>query len=67
MARPRKYTFSLSDLEGFEEIRMELESRRELYDFDIGNAVVTLKQRKQSYTAQPENLKNALASQSQMG
>lgn len=62
MARPRKYTFPLSDLEGFEEIRLELESKPELDDFDIENAVITLKQRKQSYTAQPENLKNALAS-----
>lgn len=35
MARPRKYTFPLSELEGFEEIRLELESKPELDDFDI--------------------------------
>lgn len=62
MARPRKYTFPLSELEGFEEIRLELESKPELDDFDIDTAVITLKQRKQPYTAQPENLKKALAS-----
>lgn len=62
MARPRKYTFPLSDLEGFEKIRLELESNPELDGFDIENAVITLKQRKQSYTAQPENLKRAIVS-----
>lgn len=62
MARPRKYTIPLSELDGFEEVRLELESKPELDDFDIGSAVITLKQRKQSYTAQPENLKKALAS-----
>src|SRR5690554_2744923 len=62
MARPRKYTFPLSDLEGFEKIRLELESKPELNGFDIENAVITLKQRKQSYAAQPENLKRALVS-----
>jgi len=62
MARPRKYTFPISELEGFEEIRLELESRPELDDFDIETAVITLKQRKQPYTAQPENLKKALTS-----
>lgn len=35
MARPRKYTFPLSDLEGFEKIRLELESNPELDGFDI--------------------------------
>jgi len=35
MARPRKYTFPLSDLEGFEKIRLELESKPDLDDFDI--------------------------------
>ena len=62
MARPRKYTFPLSDLEGFEKIRLELESNPELDGFDIENAVITLKQRKQSYTAQPENLKRPFVS-----
>lgn len=62
MARPRKYTFPLSDLEGFEEIRFELASRPELDDFDIETAVITLKQRKQPYTAQPENLEKSLES-----
>jgi len=62
MARPRKYTFPLSELGGFEEIRLELESKPELDDFDIETAVITLKQRKQPYTAQPENLEKALTS-----
>lgn len=62
MARPRKYTFPISDLEGFDKIRLELESKPELDDFDIETAIITLKQRKQSYTAQPENLKRALVS-----
>ena len=62
MARPRKYTFPLSDLRGFEDVRLELKSNPELDGLDIENAVITLKQRKQSYTAQPENLKRALVS-----
>jgi len=62
MARPRKYTFPLSDLEGFEKIRLELESKPELDGFDIENGIITLKQRKQSYIAQPENLKRAIVS-----
>lgn len=62
MARPREYTFPLSDLEGFEEIRLELESKPELNDFAIRSAVITLKQRKQSYIAHPENLTRALVS-----
>lgn len=62
MARPRKYTIPLSELEEFEEVRLELESKPELDDFDIGSAFITLKQRKQSYIAQPENLIKAFAS-----
>ena len=62
MARPRKYTFPLSDLEGFEKIRLELESNPGLGGFDIENGIITLKQRKQSYIAQPENLKRAIVS-----
>lgn len=62
MARPRKYTFPLSELDCFEDIRLELQSKPELDGFDIDTAVITLKQRKQPYTAQPENLEKALAS-----
>lgn len=54
MPRLRKYILSLSDQESFKEVRSELQSKAELDDFDIQTAVITLKQRKQSYTAQPE-------------
>ena len=60
MPRPRKKTFPLSQLHCFENVLSELHSIAELDDFDVENAILTFKQRKQPYTAKPENLENAL-------
>ncbi len=62
MPRPRKHILPLSELDCFEEIRSELQSKPELDDFDIDSAVITLKQHKTPYSAKPGNLEKAFAS-----
>ncbi|HCM21941.1 MULTISPECIES: hypothetical protein [Proteiniphilum] len=59
---PANIPFPFPNWEDLKKLRLELESKPELDDFDIETAVITLKQRKQPYTAQPENLEKALAS-----
>lgn len=60
MPRPRKKTFPLSDLKCFDTILAELQSMPEFEDFDIENAVISIKQRKPAYTAKPENIETAI-------
>lgn len=60
MARPRKKTLPLSDLKCFDTILSELQSLPEFEDFDIENAILTVKQRKQPYTAKPETIETAI-------
>lgn len=60
MARPRKKTFPLSDLKCFDTILAELQSMPEFEDFDIGNAIVSIKQCKPKYTAKSENIETAI-------
>lgn len=60
MPRPRKKNLPLSDLKCFDTILSELQSMPEFEDFDIENAILTVKQRKQPYTAKPENIETAI-------
>ncbi|RNC64465.1 hypothetical protein [Proteiniphilum sp. X52] len=60
MARPRRKTFLLSELKSFDTIVSELKSMPEFEDFDIENAVVSIKQRKPKYTAKSENIETAI-------
>ncbi|WP_436417579.1 hypothetical protein KCV26_15635 [Petrimonas sulfuriphila] len=60
MARPRIKTLPLSDLKCFDTIVLELKSMPEFEDFDIGNAIVSIKQRKPVYTAKPESIETAI-------
>lgn len=60
MPRPRKKTFPLSDLKCFDTILAELQSMPEFEDFDIGNAIVSIKQCKPKYTAKSENIETAI-------
>lgn len=60
MPRPRKKTFSVSQLACFDTLLSEMATMPELVDFDIETAVITVKQRKPDYTPKPENIKNAI-------
>lgn len=60
MPRPRKKTFSVSQLACFDTVLSELGSMPDLIDFDIETAVITVKQRKPDYTPKPENIKTAI-------
>ena len=60
MARPRKLTLSISDLKCFNTIVSELETMETLNNFNIDEAILTVKERKQPYTAKPENIASAL-------
>ena len=60
MARPRKKTLPLSNLKCFDTIVLELKSMPEFEDFDIENAIISIKQRKPVYIAKPENIETAI-------